>query len=142
MMKQQAIKTEMLARIEAALIEVADIQGQAVITYSETVFSYEPAREAPRWFVGRRDGNMGEGDTLREAFENYFGALDLPKIFVSEEGIRGYERPLGIVWKSDDGFRCHLLYAPYSFVKGYTFEEFFANLVHALRWTYTVLKHE
>jgi hypothetical protein len=136
------IETKMLARIEAALIEVADIQGKAIITYDETVFSYEPAREAPRWFVGRRDGNMGEGDTLREAFEGCFWALDLPKIFVSEEGVRDYDQHLGYVTKDDDGFRCSLLYAPYSFVKGGDFEEFFANLVHALRWTHTVLKHE
>jgi hypothetical protein len=141
MMKQQAIKTEMLARIEAALIEVADIQGRTAITYNETVFSYEPAREALRWFVGQRDGNTGAGDTLREALEDCFGALDLPKVFVSQEGIRGYDRPLGVVWKSDDGFYARLD-KPHVKVLGKDFEELFTNLVHALRWTHTVLKHE
>jgi hypothetical protein len=136
------ITVEQLAQIERILLDLYALNEgkQGVNIYLNGIaFILE---KNMFWSVVSHDHDRQTEKTLREAYEAFARKpLDLPKVFVSEEGMRDYDRPLGVVWKSDDGFYARLD-KPHVKVLGKDFEELFTNLVHALRWTHTVLKHE
>jgi hypothetical protein len=137
------ITVEQLAQIERILLDLYALNEgkQGVNIYLNGIaFVLEKSK---LWSVFSHDHNRETEKTLREAYEAFARKpLDLPKVFVSEEGIRDYDRPLGVVWKSDDGSFYARLDKPYTNTSGKDFEQVFTSLRHALRWTHTVLKHE